>query len=286
MSRNTPAPQSIRFSSKDDTELHGEFFSNPEATGNALIVHGYADHGGRYLEVAEQLIESGLNVMHFDYRGHGKSSGARGYIAKFEQYLQDLEAALQELQTLGGDLPVLLVGHSNGGLIALHMLADPFRCPKSIHAAVISSPFLALKIKAPAKKIFARVASVLAPKLALPNKLPSNILTHDLEKQREHENDPLVHDVASTRWFTETTAAQGWVEEFAHRISVPTLWVVSGMDEIADPQQAKLVQQSLQSKSSYHEFSSMHHEVFNEIGREKVFTLVKDFVREEFPKTN
>jgi len=278
-----PAPENLSFASRDGSELSGVFYRTPGAKGNALIIHGYADHGGRYVEVAEKLRGVGLNVMHFDYRGHGKSVGARGYIAKFEDYLQDFEAALETLSSHGDNLPVLLVGHSNGGLIALHVLADPFRCPKAIRAAVISSPFLALKLKAPAKKLFARVASVLVPKLALPNKLASDLLTHDVDKQKEHGSDPLVHDVASARWFTETTAAQEWLEEFAPRITVPTLWLVSGMDEIADPAQSKKVRQSLVAESSYHEFPEMHHEVFNEIDREKVFTLMNEFASGQFP---
>ncbi len=277
-----PTSTDLHFKSKDGTDLVGTFYSTPNAKANAIIVHGYAEHGARYTEVVGQLNEVGLNAMHFDLRGHGKSAGARGFIGSFDEYLQDLEAALEELTRQGGDLPVLLIGHSNGGLIALHLLSDPFRCPKSIKAAVISSPFLDFMVKAPAKKLFARAASFLVPKLALPNKIGSEVLTHDPEKAAEHDNDPLCHDVVSTRWFTETTAAQGWVEEFANRITVPTLWLVSGMDQLADPKQTKKVHAQLTSESSYHEFANMHHEVFNEVDRKNVFALMKTFCEHQF----
>jgi len=276
--------RTLNFSSKDGTTLFATLYptanANPKA--NAIIVHGYADHGGRYEEVARTLNAAGLNALCVDLRGHGRSDGDRGLVKKFDDYLEDVEAAIAQLVEHCGDRDVLLVGHSNGGLIALRMLADPFRCPKTIKAAVISSPFLALQIKAPAKVLFAKVASVLLPKLALPNEIESADLSHDQEKVREHEHDTLCHDVASARWFTEAVAAQNWVEEFAHRIAVPSLWVVAGTDKLADPAQTRKVHMRLSSESSFHEFPEMFHEVFNETERAKVFKLVTDFCNQKF----
>ncbi len=276
--------RTLNFTSKDGTTLFATLYPTacPSPKANALIVHGYADHGGRYEEVARVLNAAGLNALCVDLRGHGRSDGDRGLIKKFDQYLEDVEAALAQLVEHCGDRDVLLVGHSNGGLIALRMLADPFRCPKSIKAAVLSSPFLALQVKAPAKVLFAKLASVLLPKLALPNEIDSADLSHDKEKVREHEHDTLCHDVASARWFTEATSAQQWVEEFAHRIAVPTLWVVAGTDKLADPAQTRKVHLRLSSESSFHEFPDMYHEVFNEVERANVFKLITDFCNQKF----
>lgn len=274
----------LHFPSKDGSALFATLYptTSEEPIGNALIIHGYADHGGRYEEVAGTLNASGLNALCVDLRGHGRSDGERGLIHKFEEFLEDVEAALAQLVEHCGDRDVLLVGHSNGGLITLRLLADPFRCPKSIKAAVVSSPFLGLKIKAPAKAMLAKITSRILPKLALPNEIEITHLTHDQEKIREREHDTLCHDVASARWFTEATAAQHWVEEYAHRIAVPTLWLVSGMDRISDAAQTRKVHTRLSSESSYHEFPDMHHEVFNEIERAKVLKLVSDFCAQKF----
>ena len=272
----------VQFESRDGTQLVGSFYPAANAKGNALILHGYAEHGGRYGEVAATLNDAGLNALSFDFRGHGRSQGDRGYIRKIDDYLADVAAAMTELKRLGGDGNVLLVGHSNGGLVALRLLADPFLCPKDIVGAVISSPFLKLKDHVPVRSALAKFASLVLPKLALPNQLESNKLTHDPEKIKEHERDPLCHDVASARWFSETLHAQAWVHEFAHRIEVPTLWVVAGMDHIVDPEQTKQVHGKLKSESAYHEFPDMHHEVFNEIDRSRVFDLVSAFVSQTF----
>lgn len=277
--------RNVNFASKDGTSLFATLYPTaaPSPKGNALVVHGYADHGGRYQEVATTLNDSGLNALCVDLRGHGRSDGDRGLIKKFDDYVEDLEAALAQLSEHFGDLDVLLVGHSNGGLLALRLLADPFRCPKTIKAAVISSPFLALQVKAPAKILFAKVASRLLPSLALPNEIKSSDLSHDPAKVKEHEHDTLCIDVASARWFTEAVACQQWVEEYAHRIAVPTLWVVAGSDKLANPEQTRKVHTRLSSESSYHEFPEMYHEVFNETERAKVFHLVTAFCNQKFP---
>ncbi len=275
-------PTALHFASKDGTKLFASYYGVDKAKGNALILHGYAEHGGRYQELAKTLNDCHMNALCVDLRGHGRSEGERGLISRFEEYLEDTEAALAQLQQQGGDKPVLLAAHSNGALIALRLLADPFRCPASIQAAVISSPFLGLKIQAPAKKIVARLASRILPKLTLPNEIKSEHLSHDPEKIREHEHDTLCHDVASARWFTEATETQAWVEEFAPRIRVPSLWVVAGMDQIAEPEQARKVNARLSAETSYHEFPEMHHEVLNELGRAQIYDLISTFVTSKF----
>src|SRR5688572_16393798 len=118
---------SFGFHSADGTELHGEFFAAPSARAVALILHGYAEHCGRYREVANVLVQAGLSALAFDQRGHGRSHGSRGHILRFDEYLDDAKAALSELdKRVPGQLPIVLVCHSHGALIGLRLLADPW----------------------------------------------------------------------------------------------------------------------------------------------------------------
>src|SRR5690349_7968444 len=131
------------------TKLHVEIFrpaGAPRAV--AVVVHGYAEHIGRYREVANVLVQAGLAVVGFDLRGHGRSSGRRGHIDAFSDYLDDLDAALALARQLHPGLPVVLVSHSNGGLITLRALTDERRRP-DVAGAIISSPFLGLKLAVP-----------------------------------------------------------------------------------------------------------------------------------------
>src|SRR3954447_7334519 len=80
-----------------------------------VLVHGYGEHIGRYEHVAEALIARGSAVAGPDHVGHGRSGGARALVEDSEALVADLRAVAQDAR---GDLPVVLVGHSMGGLIA------------------------------------------------------------------------------------------------------------------------------------------------------------------------
>jgi lysophospholipase len=252
--------------------LYTESFVPPGTPrGIVLITHGYAEHCGRYHEVAHVIVNAGWAAMSYDVRGHGKSPGERGYIDRFGTYLADLaamQAAAREL--VSASAPMVLLGHSHGSLITLRALADD-RPPRAA-AAIVSSPFLALRLAIPGyRRLLASVASRLAPKLSQPNALRVEDLTQDKAKQAERTADKLCFDVATARWFTEALAAQDYVFAHSGRIKLPTTWLVGHDDPIADPARSQAVAAKIPG-AGYHDLVGMRHEVFNEIERGKVFS--------------
>jgi len=241
--------------------------------GIVVITHGYAEHCGRYHEVAHVLVNAGWAVFSYDVRGHGKSPGERGYIERFAIYLDDFAAMRAAARALvGGSAPMILLGHSHGSLITLRALAD--ERPPEAAAAIVSSPFLALRLPVPGyRRLLASVASRLAPKLSQPNALRVEDLTRDKAKQAERTADKLCFDVATARWFTEALAAQDYVFAHAGRIKLPTTWLVGGDDPITDPARSQAVAAKI-SGARYHDLAGMRHEVFNEVERGKVFSDV------------
>lgn len=239
--------------------------------GVVLISHGYAEHCGRYHEVAHAIVNAGWAALSYDVRGHGRSPGERGYIERFSIYLDDLAAMHAEARRLvSADAPLVLLGHSNGSLITLRALTD--ERPPHAAAAILSSPFLALRLKVPAfQRVLARVASRLVPKLSQPNALRVEDLTHDKDKQAERLADPLCFQVATARWFTEALAAQDHVFAHADRVRLPTTWLVGGDDPIADPARSQAVAAKI-AGANYHDLVGMRHEVFNETERGRVFS--------------
>jgi lysophospholipase len=148
---------------------------------------------------------------------------------------------------------------------------------------VLSSPFLALKMKVPvAKELIGRAAGRLAPTLSLPSEIDIDHLTHDPDKLAERRVDTLCHEVASAGWFTAAIDAQEYVKELAHRVTVPTLWLVAGGDLVADPQAARTVHARLRAPSRMIELTDMYHEVFNEVDRGRVFGYLRTFLDERF----
>ena len=239
--------------------------------GVVLVTHGYAEHCGRYREVAHVVVDAGWVALTYDVRGHGHSPGERGFIERFEIYLDDLAAmhvAARGLVDAGA--PLVLLGHSHGSLITLRALAGD-RPPAAV-AAIVSSPFLALHKALPVhQRALAWIGSKLAPKLAQPNGLRVEDLTNDKQKQAERTADTLCFDVATARWFTEATAAQAYVLAHADRIRLPTTWLVGRDDKITSPERSKLVASKV-AGAAYHDLAGMQHEVFNEVERGKVFS--------------
>ena len=253
--------------------LYAEAFVPDAPKGVVLITHGYAEHCGRYREVAHVITNAGWAALSYDCRGHGQSPGDRGYIDRFDVYLDDFAAALAAARALvAPGAKTVLLGHSHGGLITLRALCDE-RPPEVTHA-IISSPFLGLKKAVPAwKKLLARGMSRIFPHFKEKNHIEATDLTHDVEKQKEHDADKLCFDTATARWFTEATAAQGYVADHADRIRVATTWLVGAADPLTDPAQSRHVAGRTPG-ADYHDLAGMGHEGFNGTEHPSVFAHV------------
>ena len=128
--------------SKDGTRLRLVAWEAPaKVAARLLFVHGWAEYSDRYRFPAAWFTPKGYACFGVDVRGHGGSAGKRGYIDRFDQYLEDVEAALDALPD-GGDAPTFLVGHSQGGLICARLLEAKSDLP--VAGLVLSSPFFAL----------------------------------------------------------------------------------------------------------------------------------------------
>ncbi len=277
--------------SRDGTALYSEWFATAaQPRALALILHGYAEHCGRYREVANVLNQAGVAALSYDMRGHGRAEGQQGHVANYLDYHHDMEAALEQLDDRanisypGTQPPVILVSHSNGGLIAMRAMCDPMRVPRRLAAAVLSSPFLGLKLKVPrAKALISKAAARLVPTLSLANDIDIADLTHDAGKLAERRMDTLCHEVASAGWFDSALYTQKYVGEFAHRVTVPTLWLIAGEDRLADPAVARRIHQKVRAPTRYVGLPGLFHEVFNEVERELVFGHLTSFIDDRFP---
>jgi len=237
--------------------------------GVVLISHGYAEHCGRYREVAHVIVDAGWAALSYDVRGHGHSPGARGFIEHFDIYIDDLRHAAEAARQLAPGTPLVLLGHSHGALITLRSLASD-RPIEAAHA-ILSSPYLELQLRVPRyKKLLARVASRLVPSLDQPSGLRADQLTKDPDKQAEWAADQLLFPTANARWYTEATDAQQYVARHADRIRIPTTWLVGGADPLCVPAATKRIAQRVKG-ATYHDLVGLRHEVFNESERAQVY---------------
>lgn len=262
---------------RDGTRLSYLLSPHPEARAALLFIHGYADHAARYTHVFDWLWSRGYTCAAVDLRGHGRSEGHRGYVERFERYIDDVEAAVTALVERFTDQKLVLVGHSMGGLVVLTYL---LRHPEGIEGAVLSSPFLGLKLQVPkVKELAGRLMSRVWPTLGLPSGLTGKDLTHDVGFADAYDADPLVFKDATARWFTETQRAQRDMLRTAGQITTPTLMLQAGSDKVVDPETSRHVYELLgATDKEWRSYDTLYHELFNELDRETPLQDVADWL--------
>jgi alpha-beta hydrolase superfamily lysophospholipase len=253
-----------------------------EVRGLVILVHGLGEHVGRYDPIARALNAIGLTVVGADHRGHGRSGGLRGHVDGYDQYTADVEAVVHHAQgMLGDELPWFVLGHSMGGLITTRYLTDPRRPQPA--AAVLSNPQLGLAFEPPKVKVAAgRLLSRILPKLRLDSELDTNAISRDPTEVKKYVDDPLVHSKISTRWYTSMTAALTEAVEQGPTIGIPTLWILSGRDQLCSAPAAKKVAEQVVG-SRILDLPDAYHEAHNGPDRPKFLDAVTTFLSEQLP---
>jgi len=250
----------------------------PEAAQRSLLlVHGWAEHSGRYDHVGEWLAARGCAVHAFDHRGHGRSAGARGHARRFDDLLDDVALALARVRDEHPDLPVFVVGHSMGGLVVAAFVAE--RAPE-IAGAVTSGAALALAEPMPAWRLaILRLLGRVAPRLRTARPISGAGLSRDPEVARAYELDPLVLREmtlgfgAAFLGAIERTAAAG------AKVRVPLL-MLHGEDDplcLADGSRRFFAELSA-AESDLRIYPGLRHEIFNEPEREAVFADLLEWI--------
>jgi len=109
-------PQSINVQSNEGFSLHATVFPATSPKAEVVLLHGFAEHSGRYARVIEAFNTAGITVLTYDHRGHGKSGGPRSSISSFDEYIDDLGIVIKNHRNRS--LPGFIMGHSMGSLIA------------------------------------------------------------------------------------------------------------------------------------------------------------------------
>lgn len=197
-----------------------------EPWASVLLLHGIAEHSGRYERTGSLLAAAGLEVHAFDLRGHGRSGGRPVYIERWDRYLDDVAWQVEALRALGR--PVVLLGHSMGALIAL-TYAESERPAADL--LVLSAP--SIRAAVPAwQRLAAPVLGRLSPTLVLANPIDVRQLAHDPAVGQAYDADPLVRQRSTTRLGMEFFGAMRRSRRDLGRLRVPTLVIHGGADTL------------------------------------------------------
>lgn len=237
---------------------------NAAAGRVVVIAHGYGEHIGRYEHVARALVARGSAVVGPDHVGHGTSSGEQALIEDFEPVVDDLRAVVQDAR---GDLPVVMVGHSMGGLIAARYAQ---RHREDLAGLVLSGPAIGL-------------GPVIEGWLAAPE-LPSDpidvaVLSRDPAVGEAYAADPLVwHGGWKRPTLQAFVAADRSIAEGPGFGDLPLLYVHGADDELVPVDLARPVVERLAGPdSALHVLPGARHEVFNELDKDDTIALVAGF---------
>jgi alpha-beta hydrolase superfamily lysophospholipase len=240
-----------------------------EAVATALIVHGLGEHAGRYDNVAEPMTEAGIDVHGYDHRGHGGSGGPRNHVERWSILHDDLGERLTALRTQFRDRPLILYGHSLGGLIACgYVLADPARPLPDL--LVLSAPGLDDDLPA-WKHSLAAMLSGIVPKLRLANGLADGGLSRDPAVRDKADRDPLNTSKSSIRFGAEAFKEQDRVNAVLASIDsmpVPT-YVFHGSADPIVPLRATDAFEGMGS-TTRHVHDGLRHECHHEPEHEHV----------------
>ena len=241
-----------------------------------VIVHGLGEHGGRYQHLAEWFAPLGATVYAMDLRGHGRSGGQRGHAPSLSLILDDIEAVVRRAGEESG-APLVLIGHSFGGLLAIAYALDR---PGGLDKAVFSAPALVPKVKVPSwKQALAGVLPTLAPRASFTNEIDPNLLSHDRAIGPAYMNDPLVHNRITAGLYAGTIARGEAFIARAPELRVPFLLLHGRDDQIVDPiGSQRFFARATAPGRAFCLYPGLYHEIFNEVEHEKVFQDIESWL--------
>ena len=248
--------------------------------GVVLLVHGLGEHAGRHERLARQLNDWGFAVRGYDQHGHGESGGRQGGLPTDTRLLDDLTDMVDALRArMNPDTPLILLGHSLGGLVAARFVSQAIR---PVEALVLSSPALDPGLTA-AQKILLAILPRIAPNFRVSNGLNPAHLSHDPAVVAAYRADKLVHDRISGRLARFMVDSGPVVQAQAPHWQVPTLLLYAGADALVNPAgsqafAAAAPKQVVQARC----FEHLHHEIFNELDAGPVFAELQAWIDARF----
>lgn len=279
------------FKTHDGEALYTQWWY-PDGAGkikaHLAVVHGLGEHSGRYEDFAAWFTPLGYAVHAFDLRGHGQSPGVRGYIREWEDIRGDVRVFLGEVQQRADgvqDAPLFLIGHSLGGLIVLEY--GLFGEVSALSGLVASAPALARgEGVSPLVMWLGKMLARFAPQKKLEVGLDVQGLSRNPDVIQAYRDDPLVHGwgtpsgaVAIDGAMKRTVAhAEAWPDD------LPLLIVHGGADTICPPTASARFYANVHAPDKMrHEYLHFRHEVFNDVGREKVLEDVRIWLADRLP---
>jgi alpha-beta hydrolase superfamily lysophospholipase len=240
----------------------------------ALIAHGAAEHAGRYGHVAARLVQDGAAVYAPDHHGHGRSDGVYGVVEDVEDLVDDLHAVADHARAEHPGLPVVLIGHSLGGIIASRFGQ---RYPDELTALVLSGPAIGGN-----PDIEALIGMDPMPDVPLDPAL----LSRDASVGAAYAADEHVYHGPLLRPTLEAIFAAGRAVAAGPKLAMPTLWLHGELDGLAPVAATRPVAEAIAGDSFERKvYDEAQHEIFNETNQDEVIDDTLTFLNRHLAAT-
>lgn len=265
---------------RDGAELDIHIWEPKAPRAVLMAIHGGLAHAGDYVTPALYFKEKDIATVSYDLRGHKQE---KIFIASFDQYLEDTADFFEWTKKTYPDIPVFVMGHSMGGLIATHFGIRYAADEPKIKGYLLSSPYYKNAIKVspvmiPLVKLFGSVI----PRAVIPGPDLTEMLTHDEAITRRHhqdEADGLRGKKATMRFGSELLKAQKWVRKNFPKWDHPMFAVIAGDDQLADSAESEALLKTMDSRLLTCVFHKDNfHENFNEKNRQKTFDKMYEWI--------
>lgn len=291
MSRNLYSTSTVTTRHGVDLFLHRwQPASGDEPKARIALVHGLAEHAGRYDALALALNAEGIELIAVDLRGHGKSSGARVSVRYFIDYLRDTDVLIEACAaTPPAGTPLFLMGHSMGGAIAALYAAERAQ-ENHLAGLILSSPALKIGPGAPRwKASLSRIAGLVLPRMAAFSIDPA-LLSRASGVVEAYRRDPLVHHGAvPARTAAQILAGMDRVAAKRGAITLPLLVFHGTADAICDPAGSREFEANVGSTdSTLAMYEGSVHETLNDLDRDRVIRELVDWtlVRADYARSH
>ncbi|MCB9112537.1 MAG: lysophospholipase [Anaerolineales bacterium] len=263
--------EELKWKSRDGLELFAQVWEPQVVSPRAVIclVHGVGEHSSRYAHVAEAFGKEGFVLFGFDQRGHGRSGGLRGHITSIEDFLQDIDLLLEQARLRYPGLPIILYGHSLGGILVLHY---SLKRKPDIKGVIATSSGLHTAVEEQKLKVVAaKILGSIMPTTQMPSGLDPKALSRDESVVETYINDPLVHDKLSLGFGKVMIGVTAWTLEHAGEFPLPLLLLHGKNDAIAYPSSSTEFAAALKDRCTLVLWDGAYHELHNEPEKMEVF---------------
>jgi len=250
--------------------------------GVVMLVHGFNSHSGYYTWVADRLAADGLAVYALDLRGRGKSDGERFYVAKFEDYVNDLAKFIEMVKSREPGLPVYLLGHSAGGVVSCVYALEH----QEELAGFICESF-AFQVPAPdfALAVFKGLSHV-APHAHI-LRLKNEDFSRDPKAVAAMDQDPLIaHETQPTQTLAEMVRADERLEKGFSTITLPLLILHGTSDKATRPSGSRFFYDNAASTDKTLKlYEGAYHDLLNDTDKTTVMADIKSWIDERLDLT-